>query len=71
MHKKSKICLFYLYTTAKSEIQICLNKRETDLVPTFNVLVNAFYIVLFCFVLFDYLRPINNISVKQGWVFLG
>ena len=26
---------------------------------------------LFCFVLFDSLRPINNHSVKQGRVFLG
>ena len=25
----------------------------------------------FLFVLFDALRPINNLSVKQGWVFLG
>ena len=23
------------------------------------------------FDLFDFLRPINNLSVKQGWVFLG
>ena len=29
---KSKICLFYLYTTAKSEIQICSNEHETGLV---------------------------------------
>ena len=29
MHDKSKICLFYLYATAKSEIQICSNKHET------------------------------------------
>ena len=28
----SKICLFYLYATAKSEIQICSNKHETGLV---------------------------------------
>ena len=27
--------------------------------------------ILFCFVWFDSLRPINNLSVKQGWVFLG
>ena len=30
--RKSKICLFYLYATAKSEIQICSNKHETGLV---------------------------------------
>ena len=29
---KIKICLFYLYATAKSEIQICSNKHETGLV---------------------------------------
>ena len=29
---KSKICLFYLYATAKSEIQIFSNKYETGLV---------------------------------------
>ena len=29
---KSKICLFYLYLTAKSENQICSNKHETGLV---------------------------------------
>ena len=28
----SKICLFYLYATAKNEIQICSNKHETGLV---------------------------------------
>ena len=28
-------------------------------------------IYLFLFVWFDSLRPINNLSVKQGWVFLG
>ena len=26
------MCLFYLYATAKSEIQICSNKHETGLV---------------------------------------
>ena len=34
---KKKICLFYLYATAKSEIQICLNKHETGLVLPFDV----------------------------------
>ena len=29
MHAKRKTCLFYLYATAKSEIQICSNKDET------------------------------------------
>ena len=29
------------------------------------------FIVLVSFVLFDSLRPINNLSVKQGQVFLG
>ena len=29
---KSKICLFYLYATAKSEILICSNEHETCLV---------------------------------------
>ena len=29
---KKQICLFYLYATAKSEIQICSNKHETGLV---------------------------------------
>ena len=32
MHKKAKIGLFYLYKTAKNEIQICSNKHETGLV---------------------------------------
>ena len=27
--------------------------------------------ILFLFVWFDYLRPINNLSVKQGRVFVG
>ena len=30
--RKSKICVFYIYATAKSEIQICSNKHETGLV---------------------------------------
>ena len=29
---KSNICLFYLYSTSKIEIQICSNKHETGLV---------------------------------------
>ena len=45
---KSKICLFYLYANAKSEIQICKNKHETGLV----------YPLLFC----D-LSTISNIFV--------
>ena len=32
MHEKAKKCLFYLYTTAKNEIQICSNKHETGLI---------------------------------------
>ena len=28
------MCLFYLYATARSEIQICSNKHETGLVFT-------------------------------------
>ena len=32
MHEKAKMCLFYLYATAKNEIQICSNKHETGLV---------------------------------------
>ena len=32
MHEKAKFCLFYLYATAKNEIQICSNKREIGLV---------------------------------------
>ena len=31
---KSKICSFYLYATAKREIQFCSNKHETGLVCT-------------------------------------
>ena len=31
---------------------------------------NGFGFQMTCF-LFDSLRPINNLSVKQGWVFLG
>ena len=34
MHEKAKFCLFYLYATAKSGIQICSNKHETDLVES-------------------------------------
>ena len=29
------------------------------------------FLCLILFVWFDSLRPINNLSVKQGWVFLG
>ena len=36
MYEKAKICLFYLYATAKSEIQICSNKHETGLVSFFQ-----------------------------------
>ena len=32
MKKQNKVCLFYLYATAKSEIQICSNKLESGLV---------------------------------------
>ena len=34
----------------------------------FLVLKRVFFVL---FVWFDSLRPINNLSVKQGWVFLG
>ena len=40
---KGKICLFYLYVTAKSEIQICTNKHETGLVDSQESERNMFY----------------------------
>ena len=39
--RKSKICLFYLYATAKSGIQICSNKRETGLVVLIFMITKA------------------------------
>ena len=33
--------------------------------------INRKFDVFICFVLFDSLHPINNLSVKQEWVFLG
>ena len=36
-----------------------------------EILSNHIYPYLFCFVWFDSLRPINNLSFKQGRVFLG
>ena len=41
--KQNKICMFYLYATAKSEIHICSNKHETGLVVCLD-LIFSFYI---------------------------
>ena len=34
---KGNICLFYLYPTARSEIQICSNKHEIGLVMLYKM----------------------------------
>ena len=44
MYEKSKICLFYLYATAKSEIQICSNKHETDHICLLKLMHNIPYL---------------------------
>ena len=45
------------------------SQRMSILVLLYENIKHQFYAVLFC--LFDSLRPINNLSVKQGGVFLG
>ena len=52
------------------------NREEEfkQLVAIFQVKIVYFetrFLHYYCFVLFDSLRPINNLSVKQGRVFLG
>ena len=40
LHEKSKMCLFYLYATTKSENQICSNKHETGLEQKLELAIN-------------------------------
>ena len=51
---------------------ICFHTLLTALSGSFE---NPKHVKLMCkiclFVWFDSLRPINNLSVNQGWVFLG
>ena len=50
---KSKLCLFYLYATAKSEIQICSNKHETCLVHVSQTLSvkSPYHLIMYMYLL--------------------
>ena len=43
--------------------------EQTDCI--IHVPIQQKQVFVFCFVWFDSLRPINNLSVKQGWDILG
>ena len=61
---------FWHQSRAITLFQMMCNNSYLDLVYI-NVFTKFGKILSICFVWFDFLRPINNLSVKQGRVFLG